>query len=151
MLGTIGEHNRLDTTVLSDAVNVSRRLQALSADYGVDVLASGEASKLTDSSAAFYARFADVVRLKGRETPTTVYEIAPPTARDEKNETDTIYREAFDALQGRDIDTAESRILECVEANPDDVIYAMLHRRINDYKQHGFPSGWDGVVVRTSK
>ena len=151
VLGTIGEHDRIDTTVLSDAVNVSSRLQALSSDYGASILASDAATDLEGSRDLYYARFADIVRLKGREQATTIHEILPAGVRETKSRFDTIYRSAFDALRLMDIDTAERRIIECTESYPDDAIYEMFRRRVAQFQADGFPPNWDGSVGRTVK
>ena len=64
MLGTVGEHNRLDTTVLSDSVNVASRLQGLSAAYGTGILASEKAigSKPIDGCYASSSEFGGATR-----------------------------------------------------------------------------------------
>ena len=151
MLGTIGENDRLDTTVLSDAVNTASRLQALSGGYGADILASDTGSGYPDASGHYYIRFVDRVRLKGKERAVTVYQIMPKHLREMKREMDHLYEEAFRALKMRDVKSAEEEIEVCLGVHPTDSVYQMLKVRIEDLAKNGFPNDWDGTVTRMIK
>ena len=151
MLGTIGEHDRLDTTVLSDAVNISSRLQALSGGYGVDVLASDTGVRMRIDSVGYYVRFADSVRLKGKTEPTTVYQVMPEFMKTEKQESDVLYVEAFEALRARRIEKTRELISRCISADSEDPLYNMMDKRIMQLNKTGFPNDWDGSVSRDMK
>lgn len=72
MLGTIGEENRLDTTVISDAVNIASRLESLTKEIGVRVLISSETrAKLKEEP---LLREIGAVRVKGRSEPVELFE-----------------------------------------------------------------------------
>lgn len=75
MLGTIGGVKRMDGTVISDAVNLSSRLEDLTKVYSTPLLISEHTlSGLADAS-QYHIRFIDRIRVKGRVTPVSVYEI----------------------------------------------------------------------------
>jgi adenylate cyclase len=60
-------------TVLGDAVNVASRLEGLSKVYGTRVVISQATRDAAGD--AFVYRFLDVVAVKGRAEPLSVYEI----------------------------------------------------------------------------
>lgn len=75
MLGTIGERGRIDTTVLSDTVNVASRLQSLSADLDSPVLVSAAVRDAAASSTDLRFEFINSIKLKGREEPVQTYRL----------------------------------------------------------------------------
>ena len=78
MLGTIGENRRMDSTVISDAVNTASRLEGLTKKLTVDLLVSEETiSALSDSvRSEFRFAFLSEETVKGRKQPLRVYTIS---------------------------------------------------------------------------
>jgi len=75
MLGTIGVENRMDGTVVSDAVNLSSRIESLTKKYGVPILVSeATLTKLADPN-KYDLRKLDRVKVKGKTKEITVYEV----------------------------------------------------------------------------
>jgi class 3 adenylate cyclase len=94
MLGTIGETERFETTVISDAVNIASRLESLTKTFGVLILASGAVISEIDTSRICVRRLGDV-QAKGATHPVTIYDIFqadPPDLLEHKMQT----REHFD-------------------------------------------------------
>ena len=77
LLGTIGEPERMDNTVISDAVNVASRLHFYALENGIRVLASEAVKKNCTASAAAPIDFthSGLVTLRGKDKPIAVYEV----------------------------------------------------------------------------
>ncbi len=75
MLGTVGGKNRMDGTVISDAVNLAARVEGLTKVYGTALLITEQTyDKLVDPE-KYKIRVIDSVRVKGKTEPVTVYEV----------------------------------------------------------------------------
>lgn len=94
MLGTIGETQRFETTVISDAVNIASRLESLTKTFGVLILASSAVISEIDATRICVRRLGDV-QAKGATHPVTIYDVFqadPPDLLEHKMQT----RDLFD-------------------------------------------------------
>ncbi len=77
MLGTVGEPERMDGTVIADAVNTAARLESLTKRYGVTILASAEAIEKSGFAEKYplHIRLIGRVRAKGKTSAVELYEV----------------------------------------------------------------------------
>ena len=75
MLGTIGENNRMDSTVISDAVNAASRLEGLTKKYSTDILISGDTLRGLARPRDFETRFIAEETVKGKAKAMQVFEL----------------------------------------------------------------------------
>ena len=75
MLGAIGEAERLEGSVLADAVNLCFRLEGLTKTYGAQILTTDETLSELPEGMGFITRPIDLVTVKGRRNHVTIVEI----------------------------------------------------------------------------
>jgi hemerythrin-like metal-binding protein len=140
MMGTVGGSGRMDGTVISDAVNVSSRLEDLTKTYGVPLLISEHTLHSLENAGRYQIRFLDRLRLKGKHEPQSIYEVYdcdPTPLRSAKARTQRRYEEALACYHLRDIPQARSRLLECLAEAPGDIPARIYLDRCDDYLRTG--------------
>ncbi|MGQ9842625.1 MAG: adenylate/guanylate cyclase domain-containing protein [Spirochaetota bacterium] len=83
ILGIIGETMRIESTVISDTVNLSSRIESLNKHFHTSILISGDVYVKIKDVDTYNFRFLSKVIVKGKSRPTTVYEVLsiyPPEA-----------------------------------------------------------------------
>lgn len=74
MLGTIGEPMRMESTVISDAVNLAQRIEGVTRIFGVPLIVSEVVARQTADSGQQWMRYLGRVRVKGKKEPVALYE-----------------------------------------------------------------------------
>lgn len=132
MMGTVGGHNRMDTTVIGDAVNQAARLETLTKTYRTPFLISEHTLHALADPSAYHIRFIDRLKLKGNYPAQSVFEIFdadPEPLRLAKLETLPLFLEAVACYHIGALDKALPLLRQCLEATPDDhAAYVYLER-----------------------
>jgi hemerythrin len=123
MLGTVGGTQRMEGTVLSDAVNLASRLEATTKVYRTPLLISEHTLFALRSPAKYRIRFLDRIRVKGKSHPQSVYEVFDSDAsssREGKAATRTRFEEAVAYYHLKVIDKAVPLFEACLREVPED-------------------------------
>ena len=148
MFGTLGEHERMDGSVISDTVNLCSRLQGLTRVYGSAVLTTGRTLKILKDSTRFRCRFIDRVRVRGRKTPILLFEVLDAEPQQQRERKLSYISELAQALRfyyGKDFTKAYAIIRELFERNSEDEVLRIYRKRCELLVNLGVPDDWQGV------
>lgn len=157
MLGTIGEPQRMDGTVISDAVNLASRVESLTKQYGVNLLVTKETLAgipLGTAEFPWIRRFIDRIAVKGKSEPATIYEVVAvkngKTTKYSKNWL-LAWNEAMRLYYSREFAAAIKVIDRLLRKTPDDKTAQLFRSRCESYGVNPPREDWQGVAVAQNK
>ena len=146
MLGTIGFRERMDTTVISDAVNLAARMEGLTKQYGAGLLITGETRAALTRPQDFQMRRVDRVLVKGKKEAVDIYEVYDcdePARRDRKFATVIRFEQGISLYTEGSFREAAAIFEKLV----DDGSACLLRGRCLQFLGNGKPDDWRGVVA----
>ena len=132
MLGTVGGKNRMDGTVIGDAVNLAARLESLTKEYGVSLLISHQTLGRLHNPTEYSIRFIDQVKVKGKSKSVAVFEVFDgdePQIKEGKLATKTIFEEGLFLYHQQAFRKAELKLEAVLRINPRDTVAQIYLQR----------------------
>lgn len=125
MLGTVGGKNRMDGTVISDAVNLAARIESLTKVYQVSLLISDRTFLQLNDPGAYAIRNIGKIRVKGKSELVTVYEVFDADiseVKEGKLATLPTFREGLSFYNFNNFTEAKQLFEECLKIHPEDTV-----------------------------
>jgi adenylate cyclase len=151
-IGSYEPHERLDPTVIGDAVNLASRLESLTRQYHVDILIGVSAADLVRDE--FNLRSVDLVQVKGKTEPVEVFALVGARTDDVDLELAKwlkAYEEGIEKFRGRGFTEAKILFSQFLEFYPDDFLAKMYLDRALRYEKAPPDESWNAVEVFTKK
>jgi len=151
IVGTVGSKVSMNFTVMGDPVNLGARLEGANKAYGTKVLVSERTRDLAGDAAA--VREIDLIRVKGKEKPTRIFELVEDEDGTSKLPAQALahFEDGVGHYRQQKWQEAEAAFSACQELVPDDPPSQAYRVRLARIRDAPPPANWDGVWNFTDK
>ncbi|MDM8557861.1 bacteriohemerythrin [Candidatus Parabeggiatoa sp. HSG14] len=146
MLGIIGEKDRLQCTVISDAVNLASRLESTTKVYKVPLLISQNTFDNLIEPSQHAIRFIDKIKVKGRSEQVGIFEVFESdskTIRESKLLTRKTFEEAVRLFHICQFDEVNKLMQTCLHKVPNDTIAKLYLQRCQNFLKINQSNNWE--------
>ncbi|MCR4940905.1 MAG: adenylate/guanylate cyclase domain-containing protein [Treponemataceae bacterium] len=156
VVGNMGTENKMNYTMMGNAVNLAARLEGVNKVYHSWVLVSETTWNAADSGehkGILLARRLDKVRVVGINTPVQLYNILGIKSELDEAllESVKLFHQGLDLYLQKEFSNAKKIFDMATRKYPDDQTAAVFSARCMSFMEKGVPADWDGVVNMTSK
>jgi len=151
-IGSYEPHERLDPTVMGDAVNLASRLEGLTRTYGVDILLGEAVCDLVRDE--FHLRTVARAQVKGKSEPVDICALIAARSDDvdlEFLKWLKVYEEGIRKFRERDFTQAKILFSRFLEFYPEDNLAKTYLDRALEYEQAPPDEAWNAVEIFKKK
>ena len=155
LVGNLGSTRRFNYSALGDAVNLASRIEGLTKQYRLSILAGEDTVQLAPNHAFIEV---DMIRVVGKQIPQRIFALVggPDLAENaafqrfvgQHRAALSSYRAMDWAEAARTLQAAENELPPGMDLSG---LYQLYRERIRNYKQSAPPTGWDGVYIAEQK
>ncbi|MDR1902957.1 MAG: CHASE2 domain-containing protein [Treponema sp.] len=151
VVGNMGTNQKMDYTIMGNAVNLAARLEGVNKQYGTWILASYNTLQETNNK-IFYRRL-DKVRVVGINEPVRLCEILEMTdsAPQTMQEMAGLFHEALDLFEAKNWVGAQAAFAKVLRLAPEDKPAKLFSGRCKQYQTNPPSEDWDGVYNLSQK
>ncbi len=152
IVGNMGSDQKLNYSVLGDAVNLASRLESQTKNYGTTIII-GEETRL--QAPDFAAIELDLIAVKGKRDAVRIYGLLGDEGMARSDRFRALVEEhgkLLESYRAQDWAAALEHQQNCRDLDDTlDDLYDLYARRIREYEADPPGEGWDGVYVARSK
>ena len=151
VVGNMGTAEKMDYTIMGNAVNLAARLEGVNKQYNSWKLISE--STFEAGGNQFVTRKLDRVRVVGIQQPVRLYELVDEKEFVSEEDLDRIrqFHDALELFEEKRWDDALEGFQKLSEDNFDDGPVLTYLKRCSEYRKKAPPENWDGVFNLTMK
>lgn len=152
IVGNMGTPNKMDYTIMGNAVNLAARLEGVNKQYNTrGILISEHTRKQIGDE--FLLRRLDRVRVVGVNTPLRLYELIAQAENADPAliELTSSWEQAIDLYESQKFTEAKAIFMDIASKDSGDTVVPLYITRCEDFLKAKPAEGWDGVFNLTQK
>jgi adenylate cyclase len=124
IVGTVGFEERMDCSVISDAVNTAARLETLTRTFSIELIIGEETYEQLQQKEKYDLRFLGLTTVKGKSLPIKIYEVFNHNLPKEvqlKKDSASLFATALNHYEAKQFSEAASLFAQILTSNPEDL------------------------------